>query len=259
MSAETTPDLETLLEAAEKHDDGTVTLECPDCGHKITGAERGRGSASWKLGTHRYTKHGIRGSAKPKQPKGAPDSDALTERPVTATVTSIRSVMGAGTGTPTADQLANGLGEGLGLLTVGIASFAADTDPSIPEGPEGDPMRDELVQYLSLPRDAAQNMMRPVGRLLHGTSVNERYGRKIVDNIDVIGVAFDAGTFVMHWRRYFAARAAWAAGARPAAAPAMPGNVAPFPPAGATEQTSPAPQHGRVLTPDDIQRMRANG
>lgn len=205
------------------------TRDCPECGETITGKARGAGSLAWKMGQHRRNKHGVKGAGRKGRPRAGEPTDAdRAARPVISAVRDVAAGV-TGKGTPNADQLGNGLGRGLGLLTMSVATFAVETDPAIPRTPEGDQQRDGLVDYLSLSPEAAAAIMRPVGRALAPTKLNQRYGRKVVDNVDLIGSAAELIQVGYHWREYFKMRAAFAAqiaagtpaGTQPPGVPAM--------------------------------------
>lgn len=215
------------------------TRDCPECGETITGKARGAGSLAWKMGQHRRNKHGVKGAGRKGRPRAGEPTDAdRAARPVISAVRDVAAGV-TGKGTPNADQLGNGLGRGLGLLTMSVATFAVETDPAIPRTPEGDQARDGLVDYLSLSPEAATAIMRPVGRALAPTKLNQRYGRKVVDNVDLIGSAAELIQVGYHWREYFKMRAAFAA----QAAGVTPANQG----AGAVPAMAPAPT---VSTPE---------
>jgi hypothetical protein len=247
-----------------------ITLTCTECGAQITGAPRGKGSATWKMGTHRYTKHGLRGEAKPKRTKANADDaeQSLGASPVLGIVRDIADGAGRRAGPPTSDDLAKALGRGVTLTTLGMATLAVETDPHI--APGDDSTRDWLIDKLTLPEKAAHDVMRPVGRLIAPTGLNKRYGRGVVENVDVLGSFFELVVFTRTWAQYMRERNAPAgalpAGAAagyqpPAAAPALYSPPAGYVPTAADLEgiTTPPPQAGVVLTPTDIERLQRGG
>lgn len=243
--------------------------DCPECGQTITGKARGAGSLSWKMGQHRRNKHGVKGAGRKGRPRAGEPTDADREaRPVISAIRDVAAGVG-GKGTPNADQLGNGLGRGLGLTTMAIATLAVETDPAIPRTPEGDQFRDRLVDYLSLSPEAANAIMHPIGRALAPTRINQRYGRAVVNNVDVIGSVAELVQLGYHWREYFRMRAeasaARAAGGAPAdsgagAAPTMAPAPTPSPaetvvhPSGLVQ--TPPPASGVVLDAQMIQDLQ---
>lgn len=248
-----------LVDTGPAEDVDLVTLTCSTCDETVTGAAKGRNSASWKLGTHRYVKHGLRGTgAPPRAKRGAPTAEEIGERPALGVVRDIAAQIGDGKRVPTADDLTRGLGRGLGLTTVAAASYAAESDPNIPEGPEGEALRDQLVDYLSLTDKAARDVMAPFGRAFAPTKLNKKYGRAVVDHVDLIASGSELVTMGMHWRRYWRRR-------NTAAAAPLGGGLALVPTLIESDAadavpsfvTSPAPQMGTVLTADDVAKMQA--
>lgn len=254
-----------------------ITVSCPDCGETFTGPPSGKLNAKWKLGTHRYNRHGTRAESdrrRPKSSKRAPASVLLgDDRPALAAVADIRSAAGGDRRTsaaPTDNDLAGGIGRALQLLTVAGASFVVETDRSIPDGEDGNQIREQLIDYLSLDEQGARAAMAPVGRLLAPTKFNQKHGRKIVENADVVGSISDVALLFMHWRTVMRARTA--PGGLMALATGVvviqqPQFVAPQMPAyDATaavpppqDLATPSPQGGHVVSAEDVAHMRANG
>lgn len=266
--------------AGAQPDPESLTLECtePGCRETFTGPARGKGSAMFLLGTHRYVKHKIKGQGRGAKRRAAtePTGEDFRESPILASVTSIANTMRGPAGTtraPNADELGAGLGRGLGLLTMTVATFAVETDDTIPD----ETTRDQLIDYLSLSDKAARDVMAPLGRAFAPTKANQRYGRAVVDNVDVIGSFAELGLLVTHWRKFFRIRAAGGYQAALAGAPAqqpmmmpsgapMPSGEVPFgppqvhvpdgTPAFDGTRTSPAPQTGHVISAEDVQAMQ---
>ncbi len=250
----------------------TVTLTCPDCGEEITGAARGKGSASWRLGTHRYTKHKTRGTGvKARSKQAAADTEErIAASPVLGVVRDIRDAIGDKKGTPSHEDLAKGLGRGLTFATIGAATLVVDTDARIGYGPDADAVRSDLIDRLSLPERAAVDVMSPIARMLAPSKLNARYGRAVVDNVDVLGSFFELAMLMRTWSQYLGQRRA---DTRPAVDPSggeIPGQVAPplytapasgYVPTAADLDgiTTPPPQSGHVMTAADIEAMQRRG
>jgi hypothetical protein len=241
-----------------------VTTPCPECGKEFTGPATGRGSVLFKIGGHRAREHNYRNPGAKSHKKKSPRVTDDNATPILAVVHDMADEMGKGKRAPSADELAAALGKGLSVASVAVASYFAETDPTISDGPEGDKDRDDLVDYLSLPPAHARNVMSPVGRLIATTPLNKRYGRTIVENVDVVESIGEVGKLVMHWRRYMRLRNE-ATQARnpgpiplasfvvPQAATTTNGSVPPGPqPGEVTDQMS-----GTVLTADDISRLHS--
>jgi hypothetical protein len=201
------------------------------------------------VGTHRFREHGYRNPNKGRKKSSTrPTDEEFAERPVVATVRDIAEGV-RGRGVPSADQLTNAFGRGLGLTSVAVASWAVETDPNIPDGQAGEALRDHLVDELSLTHKAAEDVMRPLAKAFADTNLNKKHGRAIVENVDVVASLAELAKLGLSWRRYFRGRAAFG---QPAGPPALvdvnstrgPG---PMPPTGDTVVTSPAPVLGVVL------------
>lgn len=233
-----------------------VSLSCsePDCDYE-TGLlpENGQGSAKMRLGQHGYVKHGKKGAGRTPKAKAQQSRQDLADRPVLTIVESAgRKVTGSGK--PSATALEKGLGEALSLTTIAAASYLAETDPNIPDGPEGEADRDDVVQYLTLPLDAANNVMRPIAKVLAPTKVNAKYGRAIVDNVEVVSSVIDLGRLFMHYRHYMVTRNQSRPGrihAGPVIVPVIADVGAGVPAGGGSP-----PSAGHVITPDEVQAMR---
>lgn len=242
-----------------------VTLTCELCSEQITGKAAGAGSATWKLGTHNRVKHGIQGRGRRK--KGQPREAEHEAHPVIAAAREAAADVGIGKkGTPNADELSAGLGKLLHIATMSAASWAATTDPVVDRGPAGNADREFIVNTLTLDMPAAVGVMTPIGRMFSGTRVNKRYGRAVVDNVDVVGSLFDLAMLLREWRGYFEMRSTRIAelaqqGPRLAMAPAPGVDVAPAPVVpvvnGVNGWQPGAMTEGRVIGADDL-RGRAS-
>lgn len=241
-----------------------TTLRCPDCEEQITAPVKGRQNATFRLASHRYSRHGVRSDSK-RRSKADADAAAerLVERPALATVREIGEAAGAGrrSGTPTAEELARGLGRGLSITTMIGAAFVVERDPGIPPGPAGDARREELMRDLVLSDRDAAAMLAPIGRAMHRTKLNAKYGRGVVDNIDALAAVGDLGLFMARWYRYLAQRTAGPVMVDAGGYPIGPAAGAPAaPPPGTVEQagifTTPPPAAGRIITAEDVARMQ---
>lgn len=241
-----------------------VTRQCDQCSFEATGPATGAGSVGFKLGTHKYREHGVRSTRRRggKAAASRVSDDDVEARPVVSLVRDIADQVG-GAGAPSADALTAGLGRGLGLVSVAVASFAAETDPMFPAGPDGDDARNALVSHLSLTDKAARDTMRPLGKAIAPTSFNRKHGRQIVDNVDVVASVAEIATLAMHWRTYFRHRSAYmamiAAGGGPTPTWTVPAEetFGPTPqPASETVATSPAPVDGMVVDASMVAELR---
>lgn len=252
---------------------GELTVSCPECTETFTGPKAGPRGANFQLARHRKAAHKVEGKkqraraeAREARQAGPDAGDNPRGQRVLSAVTEIGEAVGRRKGVPTADDLANGLGRGLGLSTMAIASFVVESDPYIAEGPQGNATREALIDHLSLENRAAVNIMKPVGRALAPTSLNRKYGRAVVDNVDLAASISELGILAMHWRKYMRERAAMSARiaggmAQPAMMPAPP--PAPWapthdpdlpPPPGAA--TTPAPTAGIIVTPEMVAQLQ---
>lgn len=248
-----------------------VTIYCPECNEPVTGKAKGAGSATWKMSTHRRQKHNVQGAGKTRaRRRGAPTAADHEARPVISALQEIAAeARGTGKGAPSSDQLAAALGRGVSLTTAGFANLAVETDRTIPRTPEGDRQKDALVEYLAVSDRAALALMRPVGRLLAPTGLNARYGRTVVENVDIVGSFAELATVGYHWVEYLRLRRESNALLKQqieTQRAAATGETSPrfVPPTAAFEPTvvdgfthSPAPTEGRVMTAADVQAMQA--
>lgn len=229
---------------------GEVTVSCPEllpdgspCPWAVTAPETGKGSASWRLGTHRYQKHGYRNPAPAKANRGKADPPATEGTGATMLrVVGSAAGEGRGRGVPTTADLTRGLGRGVYVATVVAASYAAETDDTLTTEAE----RDALVADLALSQRGAEDLTEPIARAIAPTGVNKRYGRAVIDNIDAVASFGELVKLGMRWRRYFRLREqreaarALGAGAPGPGVPVAPG-VEYVPPAGPTVPAASAP------------------
>ena len=251
--------------------DELVTLTCDEivngkpCGAQITGTPKGKGSAQWKLGTHKYNVHKIKGRPKAKANAAADDMAAA---PVLGVVRDIAdAARGRGVGVPSSDDLAKGLGRGLTFASIGFATLAVDTDPRLDFSPESQDIRNRLIDDLSIPVETSTAVIGPIARIMAPTRLNVRYGRAVVDNADAVASVFDLTMVVRNWSRYFRERNEWVAANRPNPAPIMtaPNTELYHPPYGHVPTaadlegiTTPAPTAGKVMTAADVEALHRN-
>lgn len=240
-----------------------VVKTCPECSQVFTGSKSGGNGAAFKMARHRRTEHGVAGQGRrARRQPGAPTDADYEATPVLAGVRDIASAVGSRKGIPTANDLAEGLGRGLSLVTIAVSSFMVESDGTIPDTPAGEAERDRLVDYLSLPNAGAVKIMAPVGRAIAPTSINRRFGRQIVDNVDLAASVSELGILAMHWRKYLSARKVYPAAGTPLAGPMGAGPPAAAVPTAPTMDTTPAattppPVQGRVLSGEEVQRLVA--
>jgi hypothetical protein len=184
-----------------------IELACEHCEETFVGGSPGQPrSAAFQLASHRYRIHGIRkdgtvrekkASTKETRERIASEIEDPESRPVLATVRDIADDMGKGKGPPNERQLVAALGRTVGLASTAVASYIAETDDGL-----SDEQKDEVTAYLSVSDKAANDMVRPIAKALSGTTLNKRYGRGAVENVDVVGSFFELGEVVLHYRRY---------------------------------------------------------
>jgi hypothetical protein len=252
-----------------------VTLPCPLCDEKITGPEGGVGSAPFKLASHKYRIHGVRSTKGPKGPKGRTlqTDDEIGARPVVGILQDARDQIPEGTAPPTQVDLTKALGRGLGLTSAAVASYAVESDEYLTEAE-----RDVVADELSLTPKQAEDIMRPIAKAFAPTKLNRKYGRQVVENVDVIGSIAELATLGLNWRNYLRTRSTHhgrapvsidatavvvtpGGGVGPPAGPGPAGRaVDGRPPRGdGRPMTSPAPSSGVVVDADMVQAMQRNG
>lgn len=248
--------------------DEEVTLTCPEpeCGETVTGPAKGQGSAPFKLASHKYRKHGIRSDGTVREPAKAKARRTESARPSMAVVRDITDPMQAGSGPPSESQLTNAGAHALQLLSLSVASLAAETEEDLTEA-----QRDEVTAYLALTKTQASEIVRPLAHLAQPTSINKRFGRTAVENVDAFAAVLELGELALHWRRYIRMRRARApiqarvidAASSPVAAPpTTPLTEQPHDPGGtaqtaeAVQTSGGAPGAGAVWTPGMVEEMR---
>lgn len=219
-----------------------VTLTCTTCGEQVSGkaAGGGFGSAKAKLGLHNYRKHAaVKKSRTRSAQPGAPSARPIAVEVISAMAEEAGS--GKAQGPPTEDQVSRAFARGVGMVSVAVASYAADTDPR----PFSEQEQEQLVDYLAIDPSSARDLMAPLGRAFHRSPMNKRFGRQVVDNVDVVASIAELGTIMLHWRRYFSERARWEVQARAGGAQNVlqlpaPRPAAPTPPASVPSYQGPA-------------------
>lgn len=228
---------------------------CPECGAELP-TKRG-------LGTHRSLKHGIAGKNRKAHERAGHPDETPGEHQVRSVVENIKAMAdeaGAGKVTarpPDAEELTRAFGRGIYTVSAAAASYAVETDRRL----HTDELKEQYVTYLSLTPLSAHEIAEPLGRAFHRSPLNKKYGRAVVDNVDVVGSFAELAILFMHWRRYFAERARWEKEMRESGTlPAQLGNELPALPH--SEASPPLNGHrpvgqraGKVLTAEDVQRM----
>ncbi len=219
-----------------------ILLLCPECGDDFANNRA--------LGYHRKMAHGVAG-------KFAGKGGKRTSTPRPAAIEVIQGMArdaGAGKskGVPTENELTKAMARAIGAASYAAASYAVETDRRL----NTDALKEQTIDYLALSPAGAADVAEPLGRAFARSPLNKRYGRAVVDNVDVVGSLAELTILVMHWRRYFAERGEWerqmrATGQQAFAAP--PEFTMPQAPNG-----QQGPRDGRVLTKEDVDRMRAN-
>jgi hypothetical protein len=234
-----------------------LPFECPECGNRY--------KSKFLLGGHRRSVHQIAGSYSGKRGPSAGKQRAKARPMLVEVAREAAKDAGAGRpGVPSADQLTAAFARGLGTVTYAAASFAVEGDRALTT----DELKEQMINYLSLSGPDAREACEPLGRAFAKTGLNRKYGRTIVDNVDVAGSVAVLITMGFHWRRYMSARAHYErqAGGGGGTAPVVqtPAPVAPPPqaaPMDVPEAVVPVtpngaaqvePMQGRVWTKDDV-------
>lgn len=221
-----------MAEAAE------VTLTCPDCDFSVTGMNMGPGSAPFKLGIHKSRQHGYG-----KRPGRSPAQRAARAADESTSVVSVirdaaSEVSDKTDKPPTVDELGKALGRLFYTGSVAEASYLVETDPTIPPGDEAS--RDALHKYLSLTPNDARDLAYPFARVFGRSKLNARFGRTLVDNIDVassVAVVVELG---VHHRRYLRERRRRIAALEGGAPLVLPPSAGPGPSAGIVAGSQPS-------------------
>jgi len=224
-------------------------LECPEC-HDIV-IPPGKMSAKAALGLHRKNDHGVASTSPRRHRKKKADTDAPptggdgaepTPRPLRL-VTDTASRVG-GKKAPTAQQLTAAFAKLYGYASFGVWSMVLDGDPNITT----EDQHDAFIAQLAADDQTAIATVRPLARLTAGSKLNQRFGRAVVDNVDVVeslSAIFDQARAA---RSYFRARAqAGVPGPSPVAA--GPPGLGSTQPAGPGPTTAPGETQGVLVTP----------
>lgn len=247
--------------------DSPYTEICPECGHEVAHAQRN--TAKMMLGKHRRSAHGVEGqwsrSGKAgRRRSGRPPVRDEQSVPVRVLKTAAEEIPDRKTAPSVAD-LNKALARGFGTLSVLAASYAAETDRTITTEVD----RDAVVDYLSLSPEAANEVAYPFAKAFGKSRLNKKYGRAIVDNIDLVSAGAELVNLGIRWRRYLNERERRTRVLDNAPPPsATNGNVAGpvvppttfYPPPGsgefATGGASQPPMTGHVVSGAEVQRMR---
>lgn len=243
-----------------------VERPCPeaDCDYVAKGPKVGGGNAALKLGNHRRIAHGYKSdnpdAVRRRNKKGATGA-ARDNEPIALSIVkdAAGEISSKKTGAPSIDELDRALARMVGTGSVLAASYAAETDPTVQT--EAD--RDAIVDYLSLAPEAAREVAYPFARILGKSSLNKRYGRALVDNVDAVSATAELVQLAVRWRRYMRTRELRVAQLAPStAATGVP--PAPAAAAGPIPRTAPPPStapqmSGVVVTPDMVSRNGRQG
>lgn len=227
---------------------GPVCPECTaDAGAEVRIDKVGRAPDAMLLGLHRKKEHGVEGTGRrTKRPpqssrRGRSSAGAGEGATPLAVVRDMRDGAGKTKGAPTREQLTDSLGRGYGYGMTYLASAIVDGDPRF--ATEAD--KDRAIEALAPTAQEATMTVAPVARALAGTSLNRKYGRGVVDNMDVLDCFFAISEQMRRFNTYRRERAQYEQGVAS-------GTVRPFtrPPGSAGDQA--AEPEGRVMTPADI-------
>jgi hypothetical protein len=229
----------TLVETDPK----VILLVCPECGEDFDKAI--------KLGYHRRVAHNVVG----KHNKASPKGKSTTPRPAAVRVVEDMARdagAGKGIGIPSETDLSRAMARAIGTATGAVAIYAVETDPRFGNN---DALKEQTVDYLSPSKDEAMEIAAPLARAFSRSPLNKKYGRAVVDNIDVVGSIAALVTLSMHWRHFYADRRLYQQsmqGDQPFRAPVVPEFQPP-------QANGAVPSRdGRVLTKEDVDRMRMN-
>lgn len=185
-----------------------IERPCPEdgCTYVATGPAKGPGSVGFKIGTHRSSVHGYRNpnpkrkrTGKPAPLPGEEDSKPVLLKLVESATGEIDT---RSKRAPTEEELTKAGARFIGTLSVGAASYMAESDPTM----AGEADRDALTDYLSLTPAEARDIAYPFARAMSRSKLNAKYGRSAVDNIDVASAMVELAMVGVRWRRYIRER-----------------------------------------------------
>lgn len=242
--------------------DGLARVVCPECDREFTA--KTEFAARGSLGRHQKSTHGpgaTGGGTGSRRKSGRPPAREDQAVPIQV-MKNIADEIPGGKGAPSEKDLTKAFARGIGTISVLAASFAAETDPTITTEED----RDAVTDYLSLAPEAASEIAYPFAKAFGKSRLNKRYGRALVDNIDLVSAGAEIVNYAVRWRRYLGERRrreAQLAGVQAAPSnghvvgtPSAPAPVY-YPPPGTGEPAmggSPRPMQGHVVSPSDLRR-----
>lgn len=179
-------------------EDLAYTEACPECDRTFTA--KTELAAKGALGRHRKKEHGPGGPGS-SGPKGRPPVREDQAVPIQVLKTAANEIPDKRSAPSVAD-LNKAFGRGFYTLSTLAASYAAETDPTVTT--EAD--RDAVADYLSLSPEAANEVAYPFAKAFGKSRLNKKYGRGIVDNIDLVSAGAELVNLGIRWRRYMTER-----------------------------------------------------
>lgn len=237
---------ETALSSTVPLPEVSSNFVCPECGLEFEKPIR--------LGLHRRNVHNVEG----KWSKGNRKARRRPARPVIDTLKDMADEAGAGKSksVPNSEQLTRAFSRGLTTVGGAAAIWAVETDPR----PLSDAHKEQAIDYLALRPAAAHEICEPLGRAFASSPLNKRYGRAVVDNVDVVSSMCELTIIMMHWRNYMRDRSEWSKSHRGGTGGAYPSTPEPEQPYDESSQTSngtPLGQReGVVWTPEHVKAMQ---
>lgn len=165
-----------------------MTLTCPECLQVFDGPESGRGNVHLRLQYHTSRKH----------PDGGPPQASDEPGSARRIISTARAEFGTAKRPPTEAEWEKSLGRALSEVTVFGAYMSIEHDPrELSEQQE-----EALVEYLSLSPPEGREVAAPIGRIIARTPLNRKYGRTVVDNLDLVNSVATIATLMRHWSSY---------------------------------------------------------
>jgi hypothetical protein len=155
---------------------------------------------------------------------------------------------------PSIDELNRALARLVNTGTMAAASYVCETDPRL----RSDLEIDEAVEDLTLTGTEAQQVTFPVARMIGRSKVNKRYGRTIVENVEVGESLAVLVSVTLRWRRYMGGRREAIRSERPLPPPIRladtEGNLATH---GSGQSVAPdGIPSGQLATPEMVEQIR---